>query len=87
METLSEYGIIIKHVQQSFLIMPDLSTYEITPPTKKEKVLRVLEIIGWVFLTLGGVALTAVAVWGMIKYPPLIIFLVLGILFGAINNK
>jgi hypothetical protein len=86
METLSEFTLITKPSQQFMIIQPDISPYKITPLTRREKVLHVLETIGLVALTLVGIALAAVAVWGMIKYPPLIIFLFLGFLFGAINR-
>jgi len=88
METLSEYGIVIARPSQSILLMPaDFTLPRAKPPTIKDKIICILKIVGIVFLCLAGLILVGISVWGVIKYPPLIIFFFIGLLFGTLTNR
>lgn len=87
METLSESMCFIHKPSQNIILAPDeFSSYRITPPTKREKIINILRIIGYVFLGILLLGLIALATWGVIQYPYLIIFLPLGFLFGALTR-
>jgi len=51
------------------------------------KKIKILKIVGIVFLCLVGLILVGISVWGVIKYPPLIIFFFFGLLFGTLTNR
>jgi hypothetical protein len=82
METLSEYMLIARYPHQAILVQPEITHYKSVPTTVKEKIMNILKIIGLVFMGIFFIALVTVAVWGLIQWPWMIIFLIAGLLVG-----
>jgi hypothetical protein len=84
METLSEYMLIMNCPTQTIQLMPsiDSSPYVERPLTLKEKILNVLCIVGYVFLGIIILGMIVISVWGIIQWPWMIVFLLMGLMVG-----
>jgi fatty acid desaturase len=84
METLSEYMLAIHQPMQTLTMEDSIDTtpYIEEPLTTKEKIFKVIPVLGYILLGLFVLLLTIIAIWGVIQWPWMIVFFFFGLILS-----